>query len=106
MVRDFYTRFTRRAPVWIVLLIASWPALAQEFAKVQFSTVLLTQEKSGWRVALLDHAAGKYGLTSGDLLARVDGHDAATLGPLAMAEFMDSAFVRAFPIIGMDTVES
>lgn len=98
MIRDFFTRFARRAPVLAVLLIVGWPALAQEPAKVQFSTVLLTQEKRGWRVAMPDHAASKYGLMSGDLLVMVDGNDASTLGPLAMTAFMDNAFVRAFPI--------
>lgn len=92
-------RFTLRVLICQFFLIATGVAVAQQPTKVQFSTVLLTREQDGWRVALLDHAASKYALTSGDLVVGVDGNNAATLGPLAMTAFMDNAFVRAFPIV-------
>ncbi|MGA3090126.1 MAG: TlpA disulfide reductase family protein [Terriglobales bacterium] len=76
----------------------SWPAFAQGTAKVQFSTVLLTREQAGWRVAISDPASSRYGLMSGDLLVWVDGNDASTLGPLAMTAFMNNALLRAFPV--------
>jgi peroxiredoxin len=99
MVCDYSTRCVRRVLVLCVfLLTAGWAATAQQGTKVQFSTVLLTQEKNGWQVELLDHVSSKYGLLSGDLLVSVDGNDASTFGPLVMTAFMNNASVRAFPI--------
>ena len=98
MVCNFSARYVRCVLVLCVGLLAA-AAGAQGTTKVQFSTVLLAQEKSGWRVQLLDHATSKYGLVSGDLLVGVDGNDASALGPLGVAAFMDNASVRAFPVV-------
>ena len=98
MVCNFSARYVRPVLVLCVGLLAA-AAVAQGTTKVQFSKILLTQEKSGWRVELLDHATSKYGLVSGDLLVGVDGNDASTLGPLGIAAFMDNASVRAFPVV-------
>jgi len=98
MAFEFCTRYSRYVLGLSVLLIASC-AIAQGNTRVQFDTVLLAQEKSGWRVDLLDHASSKYGFIPGDLVVQVDGNDVSTLGPLAMSAFMDNSSVRAFPVV-------
>ena len=99
MLRDLFIRFAQPASVALIVLSAIHSsASAQLPARILFGKVTLSQEKDGWRVALPDPLAGRYGLKSGDLLVTVDGNDASTLGPLAITAFMDNAFVRAFPI--------
>jgi thiol-disulfide isomerase/thioredoxin len=101
MVCNSSARYVRHVLVLFAGLLTAGcaAAVAQGTTKVEFSTVLLTQEKSGWRVELLDHATSEYGLVSGDILVGVDGNDASTLGPLGIAAFMTNAFVRAFPVV-------
>ncbi len=90
-------RAARAAILVSTVLTFCWAAPPQAPAKVQFSKLVLTREERGWRVGSADQA-GKYGLLPGDLLTAVDGNDASSLGPLAMAAFMDNAFVRGIPL--------
>jgi thiol-disulfide isomerase/thioredoxin len=65
---------------------------------VRTSSLLLTQEKLGWRVSFSDDAASKYLLHGGDLLTRIDSERADKMGPLAVTAAFNAAFVRPVPI--------
>jgi peroxiredoxin len=65
---------------------------------VRISSLLLTHEKTGWRVDFPGAGAGTYGLQKNDLLAQIDGKNAAGLGPLAVMAVFNSAFTRTVPI--------
>ena len=99
MLLSQYPRFVWVVCIGLSLCSVNRDAKAEQPTKIQFSTVMLSQERNGWRVLLLDRTSSKYGLTSGDLVTGVDGNDAAKLGPLALAAFMSNAFVRAFPLV-------
>lgn len=78
------------------LLLSCVSVLAQ--SKVRVSSLLLTQEKTGWRADFPDGAASKYSLQSGDLLIAIDARSADHMGPLAVLGAFNAAFNRAVPL--------
>lgn len=66
---------------------------------IRTSSLLLTQEKFGWRVSFSDSVASKYSLCSGDLLTTIDSRRTNKMGPLAVMAAFNAAFVRSVPII-------
>ena len=79
------------------LLLSSISVFAQN-SKVRVSSLLLTQERAGWRVDFPDGAASKYSLQSGDLLIAIDARNADHMGPLAVLGAFNAAFHRAVPL--------
>lgn len=82
----------------LFLVLTSMASASAMSTRVEFSTLQLSLERGGWRVSLVDHAQAKYGLQEGDLIKKIDDRDAKSLGPLAIAAFLDDGAVRAFPI--------
>lgn len=72
---------------------------------VRITSLLLTHEKTGWRVDFPSGGGSKYGLQKNDLLIKMDGRDAAGLGPLAVMAAFNAAFDRAVPIIAVRSAQ-
>ena len=68
---------------------------------VRITSLLLTHEKTGWRVDFPGGGASKYGFQENDLLTQIDGKDASEVGPLAVMAAFNSAFTRTVPITAL-----
>jgi peroxiredoxin len=83
------------------LLLLGVSVFAQS-SKVRVSSLLLTQEKTGWRVNLVDDGtASEHALQifqTGGLLISIDTKDAGRLGALAVLGAFNEAFSRAVPL--------
>src|SRR5271169_6297216 len=88
----------RRTVYFSCCLLLSCVSVLAQNSKVRVSSLLLTQEKTGWRVDFPDGAASKYSLQTGDLLIAIDSRNADHMGPLAMLGAFNAAFHRAVPL--------
>lgn len=79
------------------LLLFHVSAFAQS-SKVRVSSLLLTQEKNGWRVDFPDGEASKYSLQSGDLLISINARTANHMGPLAVLAAFNEGLSRVVPL--------
>ncbi|HXX17749.1 MAG TPA: TlpA disulfide reductase family protein [Candidatus Eremiobacteraceae bacterium] len=75
-------------------------AFGQE-SVVRITSLLLSQEKTGWRVDLAGGSEGTSVFQKNDLLTQLDGKDAAGLGPLAVMASLNSAFIKTVPIVAL-----
>lgn len=67
-------------------------------SKVRITSLVLTHEKTGWRVDFPGGAKSKYSLQGGDLLTEIDGRDAGRVGPLAVTAAFNASFDRSVPL--------
>lgn len=67
-------------------------------SKVRITSLVLTHEKTGWRVDFRGGAKGKYSLQTGDLLTEIDGRNAGQVGSLAMTAAFNASFNRTVPL--------
>ena len=88
----------RRFPFLYCCLLFFCTSACAQGSKVRIASVLLTQEKSGWRVDFPDSTAKKYALQTGDLLTAIGAKNASNMGPLAIAAAFNAAFIRAVPL--------
>lgn len=79
------------------LLLPLNVALGQE-SMVRVTSLLLTHGKVGWHVGFPGGTTSQYSLQDGDLLAKIDGNDAANIGPLALTAIFNASFSRSVPI--------
>lgn len=88
----------RRTAYFSFCLLLSCHSIFAQNSKVRISSLLLTQEETGWRVDFPDGAAPQYSLQTGDLLIAIDAKDAGRVGPLAVLAAFNAAFGRAVPL--------
>ena len=67
-------------------------------SKVRITSLVLTHEKTGWRVDFPGGAKSEYFLQEGDLLTKIDSRNAATVGPLAIMAAFNASFDRSVPL--------
>ncbi|MHB1960554.1 MAG: TlpA family protein disulfide reductase [Acidobacteriaceae bacterium] len=75
--------YMRRSVLSCLCLLLSFNLTLAQESKVRFSSLVLTQEKSGWRVDSPSGADSR-SLHHGDLLTTIDGTSAEKMGPLGV----------------------
>lgn len=87
-----------RAVLLCYCLLASFSPSFSQQSKVRFSSLMLSQEKTGWRV---DSPTGANGasLYNGDLLIAIDGRNAGKMGPLGVVAAINAAMDAPVPLI-------
>jgi peroxiredoxin len=88
----------RRIAYFSCCLLLFCVSVFAQSSKVRVSSLLLTQEKNGWRVDFPDGEASKYSLQSGDLLISIDARTANHMGPLAVLAAFNEGFSRVVPL--------
>jgi peroxiredoxin len=89
----------RRIAIFCMCFLLSLDFAFAQGSKVRITSLLLTHEKSGWRVSFPGGAPCKYSLQNEDLLTEIDNRNAGTTGPLAVTAAFNSAFDRSVPIV-------
>ena len=97
--RRLRSRMRRTALYLLGLLLSSSNIALAQGGKVRVSSLLLTQERAGWRVDFPAGAPSKYSLQKDDLLIRIDNRNAKEVGPLGVLAAFNAAFSRAVPLM-------
>lgn len=92
----------------LLLLLSGFSGWAQndkeavDTVGIDLGWVAVVQQSRGWLITSAPPAppisATKRNLKTGDVLLRIDGHDLAELGPLAVARMLDDVPSRTVPI--------
>ncbi len=82
---------------FVCFIVSLQVAVAQQ-SMVRIASLLLTEERDGWRASFPDGSPSKYSLRSGDLLTGIDSRSARLVGPLALTSAFNAAFSRSVPL--------
>ncbi len=91
-------RQSPRLVLCFVCFVGSLQVAVAQQSMVRITSLLLTEERDGWRASFPDGSPSKYSLRSGDLLTGIDSRSARLVGPLALTSAFNAAFSRSVPL--------